>query len=87
MREQKLMIALLSVIAILLALNLVVGSGGFVKPALADIVEGKNVFSTTSPDGSTVYIWGYTQKNTLDSSTVEAEYFGKISVGGNFVAK
>lgn len=84
MRNQKVIIALLMLVALLLAANLMVSLGFKTGEAKADIVEGKNVFSTHSPDGSTIYLWGYTQTGSLQDFNVKVQYFGKIGTEGTF---
>ena len=85
MIEKKVMIALLILVALLLAANLMVNLGFVTTPAHANIVEGKNIFSTTAPDGQTVYLWGYQTSGTLGDQQVQAEYYGSISTSGKFV--
>lgn len=82
MVKQKSVITLLVLIAILLAANLVVKVADSVPEAQAAIVEGKNIFSTNSQDGKTVFLWGYTQTGSFNNTTVDAFYFGKITPDG-----
>jgi hypothetical protein len=84
MKRNSTLIALFVIVASLLALNLIISMGSAVRTAQADIVQGKNIFSTTSPDGQTVYIWGYSQTGSFNDAKVNAVYFGEISVGGSF---
>lgn len=84
MRQNRIAIALLGLVALLLAANLMVNLTGPVATARADIVEGKNIFSTHAPDGKTIYVWGYTQTGSLHQSNVEAIYYGSIAVDGKF---
>ena len=82
MFDNRVIAAILVLIALLLAANLIVQMGGVTSEARADIVEGKNVFSTHSPDGQTVYLWGYTQTGSFNDSKVEGFYYGKITPAG-----
>ena len=82
MRYNKTVIALLVIVALLLAANLIVHLAGSVQNAEANIVEGKNIFSTNEPDGKTVYLWGYTQAGSLNNVTVNGFYYGKITLEG-----
>jgi hypothetical protein len=82
MDRQRLIVALLTIVALLLAANLIVNLGIAPKTALADIVEGKNVLSTTSPDGETVYFWGYVQTGTINNIKLEGRYLGKATQSG-----
>lgn len=87
MKENKLVVTLLALIAILLLANLVVSTGSPVRSANADIVEGKNIFSTHSPDGTKIYIWGYMQSGGLNAGRVDAYYYGSIDTSGKFSKK
>jgi len=83
-RTQKLLIA----VALLLALNLAaVVAGWLIHPssAQADIVSGKNWFTTSSPDGTTVYLWQYwTTSEVGPAAQGTIKYYGAIRVGGPF---
>ncbi len=84
MQEHKLITALLIMIAILLCANLIVSMGGPVRSANADVVEGKNIFSTHSPDGTKVYLWGYNQSGGLNAGNVEGFFYGTIETNGKY---
>ena len=82
MKENRLLVALLILVAFLLTANLLLQFVEPVTSAQADIVGGKNIFSTHSPDGQTIYLWGYTHTGTLADSQVQAFYYGSISLDG-----
>jgi hypothetical protein len=83
-RTQKILL----LVAVLLTLNLVVTLGGWlVKPPLAraDLVSGKNWFTTSSPDGATVYLWQYwTTSEVGPDAQGTVKYYGMIRAGGSF---
>lgn len=83
MKDQKTIIALLIIIVVLLAANLAKNHIE-IPEAQANIVEGKNIFSTHSPDGTTVYLWGYSQAGSFNDATVKAYYYGKVDTTGEF---
>ena len=66
---QRVTAVLLAVAIALLAANLIVALSGHdaTTPAMADIVSGKNYFSTHSPDGRTIYLWYYEYQGAPDS--------------------
>jgi len=84
-RTQKLLV----LVAVLLTLNLVmVMAGWLLKPtnAEANVVAGKNWFSTSSQDGSTVYLWQYwTTSEVGPNATGTIKYYGMIRAGGQFL--
>ena len=82
--KEKIMIAMLVLVAILLAVNLIVSLNG-PRAAQADIVSGKNFFSTHSPDGTTVYLWAYQYTGTGLGAKPNMKYFGQVSAGGEFI--
>ncbi len=79
---------LLVVVAVLLALNLAVTVVDWLvraPEAQANIVAGKNWFTTTSPDGEVVYLWQYwTDSAVGPGATGQIKYYGKIVAGGSF---
>jgi len=79
---------LLVMVAVLLALNLVavaVDWLGGAPEARADMVPGKNWFTTSSPDGRTVYLWHYwTSSSVGPNSSGEVKYYGQIVAEGGF---
>lgn len=79
---------LLVIVAALLTLNLLaVGFDllGGPPEALADLVSGKNWFTTTSPDGRTVYLWQYwTTSEVGPNATGQIKYYGQIVADGRF---
>ena len=84
--SSRLVAVLLAAVVILLAANLIVMTGrsfSVATPAMADIVTGKNNFTTHSPDGRTVYMWYYDQGTPMDK-TAAVFYLGQIQVGGKF---
>jgi hypothetical protein len=82
--------ALLVIVAVLLTANLIFTVAGWLanpRPARADVVEGKNWFSTHSDDGRTVYLWQYWTTGGLGSDAKgQVAYYGRISAGGTFQA-
>lgn len=82
---------LLLIVAVLLALNLaatVVDWFVRVPEARADIVAGKNWFTTSSPDGEVVYLWQYwTDSEVGPRASGQIKYYGKIVAGGAFQAQ
>ena len=82
---------LLIIVAVLLTLNLAVTVVGWLADppeAQADIVAGKNWFTTSSPDGVTVYLWQYwTSSSVGEGATGQIKYYGMIQAGGDFVRK
>lgn len=86
-RTHKWMIVLLTVVATLLAINLAatLATGINAKPAYADIVSGKNYFTTHTPDGRTVFLWYYDYQGA-PSADAQAfvKYLGRIDVSGQF---
>jgi len=78
---------LLILVAALLAANLVVTVADWLSPetAQADIVSGKNWFTTSSEDGNTVYLWQYwTSSSVGPDAQGTIKYYGKIQAGGTF---
>jgi hypothetical protein len=88
--ESKTLRTLLVVMIVLLAANLIfVTVDRFAQPreARADIVSGKNFFSTSSPDGRVVYLWQYwTSSEVGVSASAQIKYYGMISAGGPWEA-
>ncbi len=82
MAGQKSVVVLLVLVALLLGVNLVVKIVESVPDAQADVVEGKNIFSTHSTDGRTIYLWGYTQAGSFNDATVKGFYYGTITPSG-----
>ncbi|NLH50111.1 MAG: hypothetical protein GX444_16150 [Myxococcales bacterium] len=84
--ESKTLRTLLVVMIALLCANLVFMAMDRLAPpreARADIVAGKNFFSTSSPDGRVVYLWQYwTSSEVGVSASAQIKYYGMISAGG-----
>jgi len=57
---------------------------GLVHEAQANIVEGKTWFSTSSPDGTVVYLWNYDYEGTGEDLRAKVRYYGQIRAGGDF---
>ncbi|MDP8224579.1 MAG: hypothetical protein P9L99_14555 [Candidatus Lernaella stagnicola] len=86
MRNRKSQV-LLILVAILLGLNvLVTVVDWFVATpeAQANIVSGKNWFTTTSEDGHRVYMWQYWNNGVGEHAEGQIKYYGEIAVGGEF---
>ncbi|MCZ7586047.1 MAG: hypothetical protein M5R36_23470 [Deltaproteobacteria bacterium] len=80
-------VRLLLVVAIaLLALDVGLRLAGHDEPtpAQADIVSGKNYFTTHSPDGRTVYLWYYDYSGAVTQKDAYVQFLGEIGVGGTF---
>jgi hypothetical protein len=79
---------LLILAAVLLTLNLAatIGSWLFNPPAAhANIVEGKNWFSTSSDDGRVVYLWQYITPGDVGAGARgQIKYYGRITAGGGW---
>jgi len=86
--RSKLIVSLLVAVVLLLAVNFMVYLAGpsalAPRPAMADIVSGKNYFSTHSPDGQTIYLWYYDYRGTPSEKQAFVEYMGRISTGEKF---
>ena len=80
---------LLLIVAVLLAFNVVTTVVDWlVDPpeAQADIVAGKNWFTTNGSDGQTVYLWQYmTSGPTGSNAKGEILYYGQISADGKWI--
>lgn len=85
-QPSRLIVSLLVLVALLLAANLAMNLTGreTPAPAFADIVSGKNYFSTHSPDGRTVFLWYYDYSGAPSESNAYIRYLGQIAVGGTF---
>lgn len=78
---------LLVVVAVLLVLNLAVTVADLfvtTPEAKADIVSGKNWFTTTSDEGGTVHLWQYWANGVGPHASAEMKYYGMIKAGGSF---
>ncbi|MBZ0273061.1 hypothetical protein K8I61_13560 [bacterium] len=88
MPDARKLYALLVILALLLAADIAIRLGALqlVTPrdARADIVSGKNHFSTHSPDGRSVYLWYY-EFEGVATRNATVEYLGKIDVDGTFM--
>lgn len=80
---------LLLIVAVLLALNVVATVVDWVvdpREAQADIVAGKNWFTTNGADGRTVYLWQYvTSGSTGNNAKGMVIYYGQISADGKWI--
>jgi len=80
---------LLIAVAVLLLANLLVTSADWLvnpRKAEANIVEGKTWFSTSSPDGQTVYLWQYWSSSEVGpNAKAKVFYYGRVAAGGDFV--
>jgi hypothetical protein len=82
----KVIIALLAALVILLAANLVsfvIHPSSGPDPAWANIVSGKNHFTTHTPDGRTIFLWFYNYE-PANEMNAKVYYLGQIDVGGKF---
>jgi hypothetical protein len=84
----KVIIGLLAVIAFLLAINLISvivhpSAPMGPDPAWANIVSGKNHFTTHTPDGRTIFLWFYNYE-PANEMNAKVYYLGQIDVGGKF---
>jgi len=82
----KIVVVLLAAIVLLLAANFVAMTlhhGAGPDPAWANIVSGKNHFTTQSPDGKTVYLWYYNYEPASETNA-KIVYLGQIQAGGTF---
>jgi hypothetical protein len=79
---------LLWVVAVLLAANLAMTLVDWLADppdAQANIVEGKNWFTTTADEGRTVYLWHYwTTGEVGPNARGQIRYAGRISAGGQW---
>jgi hypothetical protein len=78
---------LLVIVAVLLTLNLVLGVVGLVqnpREAEANIVSGKNWFTTTTSDAATVHLWQYWNNGVGEHAEGQIKYYGQITAGGDF---
>lgn len=88
--SEKKMQWLLIVVAVLLSVNLVcMVADWLIEPdiAQADIVSGKNWFTTSTPDGSTLYLWQYWSSGVGPQAEASVQYYGMIKAGGEFVER
>ena len=84
----KIIIALLAALVVLLFANLMATYGkpiSLASPAMADIVSGKNYFTTHSPDGRSVYLWYYDYQGTAFDKDATVTYLGQVEVGGKYI--
>lgn len=83
----KIIAALLAAVALLLAANIILSFNGRTQnAAMADIVSGKNYFTTHSPDGRIVYLWYYDYSGTAFDKNAYVSYLGQIEAGsGRFI--
>ena len=88
MRERKTQ-WLLMLVAVLLTINLIVTVADWLldpAPAEANLVSGKNWFTTASPDGEIIFLWQYwTSSEVGPNAKGTVKYYGRIKAGGHFV--